>query len=252
MFQFKQFAVAQDRCALKITTDSVLLGAWAAFDAPKTILDIGTGTGVITLMLAQRYPDAQITAIDIDTPSAAQAAQNFVNSAWRNRLTAAAISLQDFVYQGFKFDAIISNPPYFHNSLRAPDAARNAARHTDELRFDELIACAAQLLNPNGQLAVILPTDESAVLARLAAYANFHLSSRTSVCFRSSKPAERRLMLWHYNDGNNDGNNDSNNNNGNDIIKQKNTDTHLYIHAADSLEYTPEYIALTKDFYLKM
>ena len=137
MFTFKQFHVEQDRTAMKVGTDGVLLGAWA--EGGCTILDIGTGTGLVALMMAQRFEDAQVVGIDIDPDASEQARENVAASPFASRISILHTSLQAFSTER-KFDAIVSNPPYFEHSLKNPDAARAAARHADSLPFADLFS----------------------------------------------------------------------------------------------------------------
>ena len=161
-FQFKQFFVRHDRCAMKVGTDGVLLGCWSGYDAAAAgsptiphryhyarCLDIGTGSGLIALMLAQRFPDALIDAIDIDKAAVEQAAENFAASPWSDRLHAFHVRLQEWQSHSAP-SLIVSNPPYFQNSLKNPDKGRQTARHTDTLSFCELIHHSTRLLSENG------------------------------------------------------------------------------------------------------
>ncbi len=205
-FRFRQFVVAHDRCAMRVNTDAVLLGAWCPLpdEAPEPrILDIGTGSGVIALMLAQRCPAARITAIDIDEPSALQAADNFRCSPWPDRLTAQHISLQDFTPplkggRGDSFNLILSNPPYFRNALRNPDPRRSDARHTDTLSFDDLCRCSATLLSDDGTLALILPADAEADILATAARYGLHPTHLTRFYTDASLPPKRILLAIKY------------------------------------------------------
>ncbi|MBR4805261.1 MAG: methyltransferase, partial [Bacteroidales bacterium] len=163
-FQFKQFLVNQENVSMRVNTDGVLLGAWATLPSNATgILDVGTGTGVIALMIAQRLgfqqPHCQIVAIDVDNASCKQAQENFQQSKWSESLVAKHISLQDFNTEKL-FDLIISNPPYFNNALKNPSEAKRTARHTDTLSYQDLTNAASKLLKPNGRLSVIIPFDE--------------------------------------------------------------------------------------------
>ncbi len=205
-FRFRQFAVAHDRCAMRVNTDAVLLGAWCPLpdEAPEPrILDIGTGSGVIALMLAQRCPAARITAIDIDEPSALQARENFLASPWPDRLTAQHISLQELASRKPRsprkprqprFDLILSNPPYFRNALRNPDPRRSDARHTDTLSFDELCRCSAELLADDGTLALVLPADAEAEIITIAAQYNLSPTYLTRVYTNATQPPKRILI----------------------------------------------------------
>lgn len=201
-FQFKQFFVKHDRCAMKVGTDGVLLGAWAPRSAIYRILDIGTGSGLIALMLAQRCTDAQIDAIDIDADACAQAAGNFASSPWADRLHATHCSLQDWQMvngkceNGKLYDLIVSNPPYFVDSLKNPDAARSTARHNDSLPFGELVTISAKLLAPGGTLAIIVPAEVEELLQDLAAAHQLQCSQRCYVHPKPGRPAKRVLLAW--------------------------------------------------------
>ena len=163
-FTFKQFSVQQERCAMKVGTDGVLLGAWAS--GGTKILDIGTGTCVVALMMAQRHPNSSVTAIDLDENACLQAKKNVSNSPFKDRIDVIWKSLQDFALQKTLeknslscFDAIVSNPPFFENSLKNPDGGRMMARHTDSLSYAELFQGVAALLSDEGEFSAIIPTD---------------------------------------------------------------------------------------------
>lgn len=158
-FTFKQFHIDHSRCAMKVGTDGTLLGAWATMPEDGNILDIGTGTGLIAIMAAQRSLGAKITAIDIDKDCILQAQENASASPWAERIEIIHSALQDF-QSPYKFDCIISNPPYFIDSQLSPDAARSTARHTTTLPFEELAAGVARLLATQGRFALILPPVE--------------------------------------------------------------------------------------------
>ena len=218
-FQFKQFYARHDRCAMKVGTDGVLLGAWAPItnhqspitnhqspitDAPFHVLDIGTGCGLVALMIAQRFPDALIDAIDIDTNAVQQAAENFAVSPWHDRLHACLSSLQEWqthnipslegrVRERF-YNLIVSNPPYFQNSLKNPDESRKTARHTDTLTYDELIRHSVRLLADNGTLSLILPAESEETIRTLAAQHGLFLARATRVYSKECKPARRVLL----------------------------------------------------------
>lgn len=155
-FQFQRFKIHQDRCAMKISTDAVLLGTLAECGNASRILDIGTGTGVVALMLAQRAPQAKITAVEIDEDAAKQALENFQVSPFSERMELFFGRFQDF-QPGDLFDLLISNPPYFADHLKSPDPKRNKALHTDELSFRDLAENAQRLLKPDGRIWIILP-----------------------------------------------------------------------------------------------
>ena len=159
-FKFKQFTVWQDIAAMKVGTDGVLLGAWANADHATRVLDLGTGTGLIALMIAQRFQMPRIHAIDVDPDAIQQATENFKRSSWSDRLSAQSISFQEFVAsQPDNFDHIVSNPPYFKNSLHAPDKKRTLARHTASLSFSEILKGSSEILSPTGKLSLIVPYE---------------------------------------------------------------------------------------------
>lgn len=230
MFKFKQFTVHQQRSAMKVGTDGVLIGAWASVrPADRAVLDIGTGTGLIALMLAQRNPKAEVVAVEIDTESAAQACENVAESPWSDRIKVERCAVQEFT-STMKFDLIVSNPPYFVDSLKCPDESRNTARHTDTLSFAELMHTAERLLASDGRLAVIVPAE--AALSVIAA-GKLHLVRRCDV---RTKPngAPKRVMLEFS-----------------PRFEGVATREELTIGDGSNGGYSPEYIALTRDFYLK-
>ena len=160
-FQFKEFSVHQDQCAMKIGTDSVLLGAWTSIDNPYTILDIGAGTGVLALMLAQRYNAQRIEAIEIDESAYEQCTENFENSPWNDRLFCYHASLLEFVEEVDEvFDLIICNPPFYSENYKSNNHARDLARFNDAMPFKHLIYAVVNLLEPNGLFSVIIPKKE--------------------------------------------------------------------------------------------
>lgn len=163
MFKFQQFTVHQDKCAMKVGTDGVLLGAWAK--GGNHILDIGTGTGLIALMMAQRYSKAIISAVDIDEDACIQARENVDECSFKDRIHVFHSSLQDFSYQWLSerkplFDSIVSNPPFFVNSLKNPDQKRTLARHADTLPFSDLFRSVSKLLTVDGVFSAIIPTEQ--------------------------------------------------------------------------------------------
>ena len=165
MFQFKQFSVDQTDCAMKINTDGVLLGAIAEADAPKSILDIGTGTGVIALMLAQRYTEAMIDAVEIDASAAATAGRNFKNSIFHEALNIFPVDINEFLehHPRNKYDLIISNPPFYINSLESPAKKKSLAKHTELNFFEMLVKHVARHLSENGCCWLILPLDTASL-----------------------------------------------------------------------------------------
>ena len=228
-FRFKQFAVEQDDVAMKVGTDGVLLGAWADCGCAERILDIGTGTGVIALQMAQRNPEAQIQAVEIDEIAAKRARTNFDNSPWAARLAVEQTAVQEFAPVD-KFDLIVSNPPYFVDSLLPPDAKRSTARHTHDLTFEELDKAAARLLADNGKFALILPITE---FEKYLTLTQLYLVRRCDV-YPIEGGAVKRVM--------------------GEFAKQPTAETALEkiaIERGKRGDYTDEYRTLTKDFYLK-
>lgn len=179
---------------MKVGTDGTLLGAWASHPSPHTILDIGTGSGLVALMLAQRYEEAQIVGIDIDLPAAEQAAENFAASPWGGRLQAQHASLQEWRHAGGPYDMIVSNPPYFVDSLKNPDQGRRTARHTDTLPFETLIEAASAMLAADGVLALILPTEAEERIVACAQKAHLSISRITRIYTREGKASKRFLI----------------------------------------------------------
>ena len=194
-FQFQQFRVEQDRCAMKISTDAVVLGSLTQAIAPSRILDIGTGTGVIALMLAQRFPESKVTALEIDSEAAVQAAENFKKSPFSTRLMLQPIALQDFS-AGASFDLIVSNPPYFPNHLQSSDAKRNLALHTDSLCFEDLLSHASKLLTCSGEFWVILPPRQMRDFCMLAEEVNLFPNLKIQIRDSETKPIHREILAF--------------------------------------------------------
>lgn len=237
-FTFKQFEVHQERCAMKVGTDGVLLGAWASVEHCRRILDMGTGTGLVALMAAQRS-EADIIAIDLDADAVAQAAENAALSPWSNRiqvLEADARTLADsssgIEHSALSFDAILCNPPFFENSLKCPDSARTMARHTDTLTFDELARSAVRLLSPEGELSVVIPHDRAHDMT-VSAACNGLFATRQMVVVPVEGGKPKRILMSFTRQG------------------APHAMETLCIHSAER-QYTPAYINLVKDFYLKM
>lgn len=207
-FKFQQFIVRHDRCAMKVGTDGVLLGAWAKpavsiQPSAFSILDVGTGSGLVALMLAQRFPQAHIDAIDIDKSAIEQAAENFAASPWSDRLHTFHARLQEWQIvhrtsspRTLPYDLIVSNPPYFQNSLKNPDKSRQTARHTDTLTYSELLQHSARLLRPEGTVALILPAEAETEACELARMAGLLPTRITHVYSKENKPARRVLLAF--------------------------------------------------------
>ena len=234
MFTFKQFTVNQERCAMKIGTDGVLLGAWAPLiNNPNAILDIGTGTGVLSLMLAQRSTAEQIDAIEIDEDAYEQCVENFETSPWGDRLFCFHAGLDEFVDDPEdKYDLIISNPPFYAEDFKTDDSQRDMARFQDAMPFEELIEAAALLLSDNGIFSVIIPFKEEAKFVSMCKELDLFPLQITRVKGTPTSDIKRSLLAFTR-------------------IEQTPLIDELTIEISRH-QYTPEYIALTKDFYLKL
>jgi len=230
-FKFKQFTVYHDKCAMKVGTDGVLIGAWADVSRAEKILDVGTGSGLIALMIAQRC-DASVLGIDIDEDAVIQARENVMASQWSGQITIARQDVRVMANEcDTKFDVILSNPPYFAEDVKCPEAQRNTARHTDELDFHSLLQAVSVLLTDDGTFSVVLPANAASDFIALATKFKLFLSKQTWVYTKPNMPAKRVLMAFS---------------------KDKSTETqvgHLTIETAPKV-YTPEFAALMKDFYL--
>ncbi|GAB3714853.1 tRNA1(Val) (adenine(37)-N6)-methyltransferase [Flavobacterium koreense] len=234
-FNFKQFSVQQDKCAMKIGTDGVLLGAWCPIDNnPFSVLDIGAGTGILSLMLAQRSNAEQIDSLEIDEEAYEQCVENFENSPWSDRLFCFHAGLDEFVDEPEdEYDIIISNPPFYSEDYKTDSSQRDLARFQDALPFEDLIEAADLLLSENGIFAVIIPFKEEERFIDLCAEVELFPVKVTRVKGSHTTPIVRSLLAFKRYE--------------------------LSVLTADELvieisrhEYTDDYINLTKDFYLKM
>jgi len=217
---------------MKVGTDAVLLGAWANVKYCKTILEVGTGSGIIALMLAQRNETVHITAIDIHNKSIIEASNNFEKSLWKDQFTAKLISLQEFKNSSEnKFDHIISNPPFFTNSTPAPNIDRHHARHTDTLLPHDFFSCCQKLLSLKGKISLILPFHDFGNWKDFALNYSFFPSQISNVFSYPGKGVERVLVEFSFERK--------------DIISND-----FYIRKAKGLGYSEEYLELTGEFYL--
>lgn len=232
-FSFKQFTVFHDKCAMKVGTDGVLLGAWADIENAKTILDVGTGSGLMALMVAQRNPNASICAIDIDSNAVEQAKENVRNSVFSSRITVFQRSLQDFtaVYTD-TFDAIICNPPFFENSLKSPDTQRTIARHDYSLPLDELLFSSKKLLSEEGRIALIVPCDKLSKIEAICETLSLFITRKTDVKPLPNNEPKRILLEISK-------------------VKKDFLEDEIVIETSRHC-YSEEYVRLTKEFYLKM
>ena len=230
-FCFKQFSVKQDKCAMKVGTDAVLLGAWASVEGSHKILDIGTGTGVIALMLAQKST-ASIDALDIDEDSCQQARENIRNSKWKDRIFVHHTPFQNYSStKDDKYCVIISNPPFFVGSYKSPDNATNTAHHADLLPFQELLNGVLSLLHPEGKFCVILPLKEGEQFIQMAAEKKLFLTKLTRVRTTGYKSTEKGLLMQF------------------EFNKKQLAEDVLTIESDTRHSYTEEYKQLTKDYY---
>lgn len=229
-FRFKQFTIFQDHSAMKVGTDGVLLGAWADVVHAQTILDIGTGTGIIALMLAQRS-NALIEAVEIDQGAARQAQDNIDKSPWANRVTVYHSAFQDFAQRANKtYDLIVSNPPYFVQSLPSPQLERTVARHNELLPHHELLEGINLLLSPNGRFVGIFPYVEGNVFVALATQYALFCTKRLNVAGKEGAPVKRLVLEFSRS-------------------SQPLEEVDFSIRNSQG-EYSEEYVELTKDFYL--
>ena len=235
MFSFKQFSLEQDRTAMKVGTDGVLLGAWTPIENhPFSILDIGTGTGILALMLAQRSSAQQIDALEIDEDAYEQATDNFENSPWNDRQFCFHAGLDEFVEEPEdEYDLIVSNPPFYSEDYKSSNDQRDLARFQDAMPFEDLIEAADLLLSENGIFSVIIPFKEEEKFIDLCAEVELFPLKVTRVKGIPTSEMKRSLLAF------------SRNETSNFPIDE------LIIEIARHI-YTPEYIALTQDFYLKM
>ena len=230
-FSFKQFTIYQDKSTFKVGTDGVLLGASADITGVGTILDVGTGTGLIAIMLAQRC-NATIIAIEPDYDSFIQTSENVEICKWHDRINVEHTRIQDFNPEPGKFDLIVINPPYFNNSIKNPDPRKSAARHNDYLTSDDILSNISRLLKEDGRLQLIMPYVEGNIFIAEAIKYGFYCNRILKI---KPLPASdiRRLILTFSRS------------------KEKTSESFLTIEHGKRHEFTEEYINLTKDFYLK-
>jgi tRNA1Val (adenine37-N6)-methyltransferase len=235
-FKFKQFEVKQEKSAMKIGTDAVILGGYTKTTTDTfSILDIGTGTGVIALMLAQKSNAEIVDAIEIEEGAYEECVENFENSAWGDRLFCYHASIQEFASEiEDKYDLIVSNPPFFEEDYKTPVENRNTARFTDALPYEHLIICVAELLEPKGTFNVIIPFEKKEKFVELAKKQNLYLRETLDIKGNINSPLKRSILSFQFNE-----------------IDSSPTKNRLVIEI-DRHVYTEDYIALTKDFYLKM
>jgi tRNA1Val (adenine37-N6)-methyltransferase len=233
-FYFKQFQIRQDRCPMKIGTDGVLLGAWADVSQASQILDIGTGTGVIAAMMAQRTQEATIHAVEIDAEAYGQAKENLEQTPWANRLSVYHQAVQEFAKEAVnQYDLLVSNPPFFTGGTFSHQAHRNQVRHTVKLPHGDLLSSVRRMMHPGGKFCVILPFIEGLRFQELAQSYHLYVSRITEVRPKATKPVERLLMQLECHPT--------------PTVKDQ-----LIIQHDGPNQWTEEYVQLTRDFYLNM
>ncbi|MGJ8759102.1 MAG: tRNA1(Val) (adenine(37)-N6)-methyltransferase [Polaribacter sp.] len=236
-FKFKEFTIQQDKTAMKVGTDGVLLGAWCSVaDYPDTILDIGAGTGVIALMIAQRSDAMTIDAVEVDENAYEQTVANFEESDWGDRLYCYNATFTEFAEEIAEeeesYDLIVSNPPFYTDDFETEDTARNKARFTSSLSFEELIIGVAKILSKNGKFCVVIPFKEEENFINLARENQLFLNRICRVKGNETSEVKRCLLEFSFNETE---------------LQEENLIIEIARH-----QYTEDYINLTKDFYLKM
>ncbi len=231
-FEFKQFTIHHDKCGMKVGTDGVLLGAWANIENAEKILDVGTGTGLIAIMLAQRATNAMIEAVEVESNAFEQAKINISFCPWKNRINIHNTSFQTYCSNTkVQFDLIICNPPYFKNSLKANEKKRNIARHSDILSNIDLLHGSSKILSSFGRFAVIMPYSEGCTLIVEATRNGLFCIRKTNVKTKPAAPVKRLLLEFSR-------------------IPGFCSDDNLIIGKDDAKNYSVKYKQLTKDFYL--
>ncbi|MDC3365932.1 methyltransferase [Flavobacteriaceae bacterium] len=236
-FYFKEFTIDQDKTAMKVGTDAVLLGAWCSLETcPDTILDVGSGTGLVSLMLAQRSDAETIDAVEIDPNAYEQSVANFEKSDWSDRLFCYHCSYQDFSEEmkeeDEEYDLIISNPPFYNDNFETNDSSRNTARFTSALSFKELLESTSKILSDSGVFTIIIPFKEEVTFVSLAEKYKLFLNRVCRVRGTDNSETKRSMLEFSFH------------------LKEL-EETTIVIEKGRH-EYTKEYVSLTKDFYLKM
>lgn len=231
-FQFKQFTVWHDRCAMKVGTDGVLLGALASPIASTRFLDVGTGTGLIAMMLAQRFPKALIDAIDIEESAVFQAKENIRKSPFANRIEVHLGNFCNIKHEFNKYDLIICNPPFYREDTSCPNKLRNTARHTTSLPFGSLARNASAMLTENGIFTVVIPTQAAPDFISECSSCKLYLRERTDIKTTPQKEAKRSILAF--------------------TKCASATKLSTLLMRTEDGEWSQEYKQLTKDFYLNL
>lgn len=231
-FQFKQFTVWHDKCAMKVGTDGVLLGAWTSVESAHRILDIGTGTGLVALMLAQRsLPDANIVALEIDEAAVGQARENVIRSPWKERVEVVQADFRKY-RSSDKFDVIVSNPPYFVDSLACSDQQRNTARHNNSLTYETLFKGVSELLAKEGRFTIVIPSDVVDRVKLIAINYGIYAFEQLNVITKPGGTPKRTLICFSF--------------------KKQVCLIEELLTEVSRHQYSEEYIALTREYYLNM
>jgi tRNA1Val (adenine37-N6)-methyltransferase len=232
-FQFKQFTIHQDKCAMKVCTDACVLGASADLGNSKRILDIGAGTGLLSLMTAQRYPFAHVDAVELDVDAYLQAIDNVAASPFSGQISLFNTAIQEFapVYQ---YDSIITNPPFFQSDLLSPNLQKNQAHHSTSLSFNDLLKSIDRLLTDKGQFHILLPTDESEVFYQKAKALDWFMTNNLTLQHNKDKKPFRRIMTFckYY------------------FAENEINNSILNIYGENNKVYDQEFVRLMKDFYM--
>lgn len=232
-FQFKQFTIQQEHCAMKVSTDACIQGAWTPIgDGVKNVLDIGTGTGLLSLMLAQRNEQVHIDAIELDVAAATQAEENVSSSPWSDRINVAQADARTYE-PDLQYNMVICNPPFFNNSLLGDTDIRNIARHTLSLSYDDLLMVLDRVLTQDGYASILLPAAEHEEWERILHQNNWYINQRLLIQPKENASPNRVVSLCSRNKNE-------------EILEEK-----LVIYSGQN-EYTPEATDLLKPFYLKL
>ena len=232
-FKFKQFTINQDKSAMKVCTDACVFGAWVDIEKAKRILDIGAGTGLLSLMVAQRNKSANVSAVEIDEEAFLQASENVADSPFQSQILVFNAAIQDFSPVE-KFDCIITNPPFFQSDLKSPDAKINLAHHGDSLSFEDLLINIERLLSPDGSWNILLPVDEALVFQNLAIKSGWNMFHKLTLFHQKGKRPFRKLMSFQYGE----------------TADYTPVSSELFIYEEDGKNYHPDFKKLLKDYYL--
>lgn len=232
-FQFKKFRIAQDKCAMKVTTDACIQGAWTPVGQHvRRVLDIGTGTGLLSLMLAQRLPQAHIEGVEVEAAAAQQATENVSDSPWHDRIRVVQLDIAEHA-PDYTYDLIICNPPFFTNSLLNPDTNKSLARHDNSMSKQMLVASVLRLLSVEGHFSILLPTQEHKLFAEIAAEQGLKCVATLEVRHRPNASVKRIISIW---------NKDASSTVSSEVLTIQNDDG----------SYTEQFRELLKAFYLNI